>query len=202
MSESITLGGWVRTMDNMFEPIIHRLANGRTLTIREPRKEDGRRIHAYIERVAGETDFLTFGPGDSGVTVSEREKQMVDLTNSPNEIALMAEIDGEIAGFLTFTSQKKPRARHRGVFGVTVSREFWGSGIGKSLIRAMIQWARSTSIIRKINLMVRADNIRAIEMYKKLGFVYEGTTTRDLLISDTFYDAVLMGMEIDKKRSE
>ncbi len=182
----------------MAELISHTLADGRTLAISEPRKEDARRIHVYVERVAGETDFLSFGPGDSGKTVSDLEKGIDDMAKAPNEIALMAGIGGEIAGYLTFKSDKKPRLRHQGEFGVTVARDFWGLGIGKKLIQCLIQWARACASIRKINLIARSDNVRAIEMYKKRGFALEGTITRDLRVADTYHDSVLMGLKINR----
>jgi ribosomal protein S18 acetylase RimI-like enzyme len=37
-----------------------------------------------------------------------------------------------------------------------------------------LDWAESSPILRKINLVVRHDNMRAIELYRRLGFVQEG----------------------------
>ena len=70
-------------------------------------------------------------------------------------------------------------------------------GIGEELIRYLIDWSRSSGIIRKINLKVRTDNARGIRLYKKLGFEEEGTVRRDFQLDGVFYDSMLMGMLIE-----
>lgn len=58
-------------------------------------------------------------------------------------------------------------------------------------------FAYATRIIRKINLRVRSDNHSAISLYKKSGFVSEGTITREFFINGKFFDAIHMGLEIE-----
>ncbi|WP_200791861.1 GNAT family N-acetyltransferase [Caloranaerobacter azorensis] len=38
-------------------------------------------------------------------------------------------------------------------------------GIASQLIKELIEWAKSSGIIKKINLKVREDNERAINLY-------------------------------------
>ena len=76
-------------------------------------------------------------------------------------------------------------------------KEYWGNGIGEELIRFMIDWSKSSGVIRKINLRTRSDNTRGINLYKKAGFVEEGIITRDMQINGKFYDSLSMGMFID-----
>ena len=52
-------------------------------------------------------------------------------------------------------------------------------------------------IVRKINLKVRVDNVAAIRLYERMGWVHEGRTTRDTLIDGAFADCLLMGREVD-----
>jgi RimJ/RimL family protein N-acetyltransferase len=79
---------------------------------------------------------------------------------------------------------------------VSVLKDYWGMGIGEELIRYLINWSRDSGI-RKINLRVRQDNLKAISLYKKLGFTEEGIVKRDSLIGGKFYDSLLMGLLID-----
>ena len=44
------------------EPKSIKLRDVTTLTIREAKKEDAAQILEYVNRIAGETNFLTFGP--------------------------------------------------------------------------------------------------------------------------------------------
>jgi len=45
-------------------------------------------------------------------------------------------------------------------------------------------------------LRVRADNHRAITLYKLKGFVVEGTLKNEIFINETYYDNLWMGLEI------
>jgi len=78
-----------------------------------------------------------------------------------------------------------------------VLRKYWGLGIGTNLVETLIEWAKSSGIIKKINLRVRTDNTRAIRTYKRLGFAQEGVITREFFVYGQFYDAFFMGFKID-----
>ena len=174
-----------------------KLRNGVILTIRKAKKEDATQIIEYLENTAGETAYLTFGPGEINPSVANEEKSIEEYLNSANQIFLLAEVDNNVVGCLTFKAIDRPRIRHTGIFGMSVSKEYWGLGIGISLVESLIEWAELSGIIRKINLKVRTDNTRALELYKRLGFVQEGLITREHLINGRFYDCVAMGMQID-----
>lgn len=70
-------------------------------------------------------------------------------------------------------------------------------GIGKELIKYMIDWAKDSNIVRKINLRVREDNETAIGLYTKLGFKKEGAISRDFYVAGKYYSSICMGLEID-----
>lgn len=172
------------------------LKNGKILTIREANKSDAGKIITYINTIAGESDFLTFGIGEFHMTV-EMEEEMIDkISKQRNALFIVAEVEGEIVGNLSFSGGARPRVEHTGEFGVSVLKEYWGMGIGKNLVECLIQWSKETSIIRKINLRVREDHIRGINLYQWLGFVVEGRKTREFYVDGKFYDAILMGLQI------
>ncbi|NQF14857.1 GNAT family N-acetyltransferase [Brevibacillus sp. HB1.3] len=76
---------------------------------------------------------------------------------------------------LCFRGGIRSRTQHVGEFG-----------------ESLLEWAKESKVIRKINLKVRSDNDSAIHLYKKLGFKEIGTLTREFLIGDTFYDCRYM----------
>ncbi|WP_460415302.1 GNAT family N-acetyltransferase [Planifilum fimeticola] len=110
---------------------------------------------------------------------------------------LIAEVDGELAGMLQFQPGKRKRNAHAGEFGMSVRKKYWGMSIGRKLLQGLLQWARQTGKIRKINLRVRADNERAIRLYRSVGFKVGGTISREFCIDGRFYDAHWMGIELD-----
>jgi RimJ/RimL family protein N-acetyltransferase len=171
------------------------LSDGRKAMIREAVKSDAKNFIEYLNRIAAETNYLTFE--DFTIRVEEEEKMIEKMSKSDNELFLVAELAGKIVGSLVFHGGERPRTSHVGEFGVTVLKEYWHLGIGKGLILFLLKWAKESKVIRKINLIVRADNIIAIKLYRELGFKKEGITTRYFCINNKFYDGFYMGMELD-----
>lgn len=175
----------------------YKLKNGQTLLIRPARKEDAAAVIDYLSIIGGETDFLTFGPGGFG-TAPEREEAFIEeIAHSDNQLMLCAWINDELAGHMGFNASPRVRIRHTGEVGVTVRKKYWGLGIGTELLKYLLAWAAESQVIRKINLRVRSDNRRAIELYKRLGFGEEGMITREFMIDGIFYDCLQMGIKID-----
>lgn len=175
----------------------YKLRNGKVVVIREGKREDAKAVITYMEKVSGESDYLTFGDGEFNTTVEEEAIFIEDSKKYRNALFLIAVCEDEIIGCLTFSGGNRKRIEHYGEFGITVLRKYWGFGIGKILINYLINWARETGIIKKINLKVRADNIKAIKLYKRLGFIMEGAISRFFYHNGIFYDVYIMGIEID-----
>jgi len=169
----------------------------RELKIREATVEDTTALLEYIETVSGESDNLTFGSGEFGLTFEEEEDYLRNIRSVENAIYLLGFIDEQLVSALSFTCENRERTKHVGEFGITVKKDFWGLGIGEGMLLTLIEWAKISGVVYKINLTVRADNKRGIRLYEKMGFKYEGTRTRDLRINGVFYDGVVMGMDID-----
>lgn len=170
---------------------------GEPLLIREAEKSDAPALLDYVQTVAGETDFLTFGPGEFNISIEDEEAFIENSRQAPNQVALIAETDGEIAGLLHVEGSPKKRLRHNGEFGLTVRKVFWGKGIGAHLMEAMIDWAKASGVIRKLNLKVLTHNANAIRLYERFGFENEGCIRRDTCLDGSFYDTYLMGLLID-----
>ena len=173
------------------------LRNEKTMIIREAKIEDSLEYISYLNQIAFQTDFLTFGVGELLTSQDEQKSMIENSAKLDNRLMIFAIMDGKIVGGLNFRSSDRPRTRHTGEFGISVAKNFWGLGIGTHLILHLIEWAKASKIIRKINLRVRRDNRRAIQLYSGLGFVEGGVITREFLIRNQFYDAMYMGMEID-----
>lgn len=177
--------------------VYYRLKDLRELKIREARPEDTDAILAYIDRVSGESDNLTFGKGEFGLTFEEEELYLKNIRTLENAIYLLGFLDDVLVSALSFTCENRERTKHVGEFGITVIKDYWGLGIGEGMLLTLIEWAKISGVIYKINLTVRADNHRGIKLYEKMGFVYEGKRSRDLRINGKFYDGIMMGLEIN-----
>ena len=176
---------------------IYQLKNGKELIIRGATVEDAAEMVKYVEQVGGESDYLTFGPGETTMTIEDEKSFIQSMSNCDNKLFVVAVVEGKIVGNLGYTGGPRPRVRHTGEFGVSVLKEYWGLGIGRELIQYLIEWSKASHIIRKINLRVRSDNAAGIALYKSLGFVEEGTRCREFYVGGTFFDCLMMGLSID-----
>ena len=171
--------------------------NGKKIVIRKAGKSDAKAMLEYIHSIAGESDFLTFGVGEFEQTLEQQEAFIENIFKKENALFIIAEIDGRVIANLSFSGGPRPRTAHIGEFGVSVLKEYWENGIGEVLIKYLIDWSKTSGVIRKINLRVRTDNTRGISLYRKLGFLEEGIITRDFYMNGEFYDSVAMGLSID-----
>ncbi|WP_100489324.1 GNAT family N-acetyltransferase [Sporolactobacillus pectinivorans] len=169
------------------------------IIIREAVKEDASEMFSYLNKIGTESNFLTFRfVEELQLNIVKLEKSIESIYKRNNAINLVAELNGEIVGNLKFSGGTKVRVAHTGEFGITVLKNYGGRGIGTKLLSTFIEWSKSSRVIRKINLRVRTDNEKAIHLYKKFGFVKEGTIKRDFLIDGIFYDCFAMGLFIDQ----
>lgn len=173
------------------------LPDGQLVRVRPADEDDAASCVAHLMRVGGESPFLTFGAEGPGIAEEDVRRQAARTRLLANALFLVAEVDGRVVGVLTFECGERLRVRHTGEFGLSVSREHHGHGIGRALVEQLIRWAEAGGVVRKVNLRVRVDNERAIALYERLGFVKEGRISRDLLDDGVFHDAFWMGREID-----
>jgi RimJ/RimL family protein N-acetyltransferase len=170
------------------------LINGQTVLFKEASKEDAPELVTYLQKIGSESDFLTFGPSEISVSVSDEEGIIEESRTSNNKLMLLAFNGNKVIGCLHFTGGSRVRVQHTGEFGVSVLKEYWNLGIGTTMVKELIQWAKDSNVIRKINLRVRSDNTGAIRVYEKFGFIQEGLITREFLIQGNFYDCICMGL--------
>ena len=82
------------------------------------------------------------------------------------------EVVGEL-GLITYPSA--PRRRHAAGLGMAVRDDWQGRGIGSALMQAAVDTADKWLNILRLELEVYTDNEPGIRLYKKFGFVIEGT---------------------------
>lgn len=168
-----------------------------SVRIRQASGDDAVALLPYWRRIGADTAFLTFGAEGPGTTELQQRELLETMAATDNAIALLAEDDAEIVGCITFSGGSRPWTRHAGEFGISVLASRWGQGIGRRLLAMLLAWAEAGGVVRKINLRVHPDNVRAIALYESLGFVIEGRLTRETLVDGEFFDCLMMGRAID-----
>ena len=176
-------------------PISIQSKNGIPFTIKEASEADAKAMIQHVQVVGGETSFLTFGAGENKITVAEELQVIEAHRNAPNQLFLVAYIGENLVSIGNIHARSnRPRLLHIGEFGISVQQKYWGLGIGKAMIKAMLDWAKASNVLTKMNLTVDTSNKKAIQLYEKLGFEYEGLIRRDMLVDGKYRDSYRMGM--------
>ncbi len=89
---------------------------------------------------------------------------------------LVACVDGEPIGQIVLeTYPRSPRRHHVAGLGMSVRDDWQGKGVGTALMQAAVDLADRWLNITRIELEVYTDNEPGIRLYKRFGFVIEGT---------------------------
>ena len=152
---------------------------------------DAEGLLLHLKTVGSETDNLTFGK--EGFQISaEREARFISrFIKNEDEIMLVA-MDGErVVGNGVIERERIQRLAHRARLTLTVLRDYWGQGIGTRLMDMMLDFCRKSGA-ELVFLECRADNERAIRLYKKFGFEISGELRRYFKIAGEFSSAYIM----------
>jgi putative acetyltransferase len=84
------------------------------------------------------------------------------------------------------------RRRHTAEIGMAVHDDYQGRGVGTALLSGLIELAERWLGLIRLELTVYTDNERAIALYKRLGFVVEGTLRKYGMRDGQYVDAYTM----------
>jgi ribosomal protein S18 acetylase RimI-like enzyme len=115
------------------------------------------------------------------------------LAGSDNRAVIGAFSNGELVAIASVTRSMPMYEAHKAcIWGVYVSSEWRGAGVGKSLMSKLIYHARQMPRIIQLALLVNADNIPAIKLYEGLGFKCCGIEPNAIFAEDIFHDQLFM----------
>ena len=174
------------------------LSDQRTLVVRNGEKEDGEAVLWNFVETHGESDFLLTYPEECTFTPEKEGMYMEREKKEEREAQLVALLEGKIVGSAGVESiGNKMKIKHRCSFGVSVSKAYWGMGIGKALTLSSIECAKNAGY-SQMELEVVKDNYKAISLYEKLGFVKYGENEKGFLNREGKYQSlVLMKLDLE-----
>ena len=157
------------------------LKNGKEALLRNGEAADGAAVLECFIPTHEETDYLLSYPDESSRDI-EMEAQFLEAkTKSPNEIEIIAIVDGKVAGTAgIWAVGNKDKVKHRAEFGIGILKEYWGLGLGKALTAACIQCAREAGYLQ-LELSAVADNEAALSLYRSVGFEEFGRNPKGFL---------------------
>ena len=159
------------------------------MVIRKARIEDAV-ILVAAERETAQTPGLLVSQSYE-LTLEASETKIAELTDTGRYI--VAEQDGKIVGHALLDPMPLEAISHVFRLTIVVHPGYLGQGIGTALMKDLMNWARQNPGVEKIELLVRATNLRAIRMYSKLGFMEEGRFKKRIRLADgNFIDDLAM----------
>jgi RimJ/RimL family protein N-acetyltransferase len=145
--------------------------------------------HRAVDTVARERRYLTLLeafplPETRAFVLSLMEK------GDPMFVALAR---GEVVGWCDIQRHPFPTHSHRGTLGMGVVPDYRGHGIGARLMDQTLKQAFAGGLVR-IEFSVRADNLRAVRLYERVGFVREGMLRDAVFVDGEFHDTIAMAL--------
>lgn len=171
---------------------------GQKLVIRYPRAEDLLQVWRYFNKISAEKTFITF----QGEKVKKKDEASwldnnLKLIRQKKCVVLFVFVDGKLSGITDITSKARV-SKHIGSFGITLSSEIRGQGIGKLFMNLVISESKKhIKELKIITLECFANNEIALNLYRSLGFIEYGRLPKGLNYRGSLVDEVLMSKTIE-----
>ena len=163
------------------------MKNGSDAILRSAREEDAEKLLEYLRATAKETSFLTREPEEVTMTLEKEKTFIHKMEEDTRELMLLAFVEGRHAGNCSLMSAGSfLRYRHRCVIAIALYREFWGLGLGRHMLEAVLAEAKNCGF-EQVELEVADGNDRAISLYESLGFRRYGSMPRNMKYADGSY---------------
>ncbi len=174
-----------------------RARDGRPYVIREGEIGDAAQLLAHARMMLEEPQWSVTEKSEFRSTLEQEESWIISFRERPHSILLVADFGTlgrpQVGGELSFGTQARLRTRHRGRLGIGVQPPYRGIGVGEALLLVLLDWAEREPELERVELSTFPHNTRALNLYRKLGFVEEARLERAYKLSDgTYSDDVMM----------
>jgi L-phenylalanine/L-methionine N-acetyltransferase len=155
--------------------------------IRKIQLEDAQGFWSALDSVAKEKKHLLM----TEALPFERIQTFVQDNVEKDYAQYVAVGDGRIVGWADIILRGHPTMLHVGSLGMGVIAEYRGQGIGSKLLASVVQHAYDSGL-KRLELEVFADNLAAIALYKKHGFIQEGVKRFARVVDGHYQNIIVM----------
>ena len=160
-------------------------------TLRVATGADGPQVLAFLKRVAEQSEFLVHCADELTVSGEQYSAVVEKKWAAPNDLYLLVVVDEQIVGIGFLSGSTLRRFAHEVTLAIAVLAEWWGKGVGRTLMHAMLAWADAQGMVR-VALEVVETNTRAIALYESFGFPHEGRLRARRWQGGSYLDGCLM----------
>ncbi|KAK3331804.1 acyl-CoA N-acyltransferase [Cercophora scortea] len=167
----------------LFDPISQGLTD--LVRLQPIPQSTGMKMMAHAAESALLAVFICLAPDDSELE-----------SDSPGARFKEAEAKATPIGSLALTQHPLPKTEHLRYarLALGISEPFQGKGFGKEAVNWALDWAFDYAGLNRVELGVASFNVRAVELYGKLGFTCEGRRRETVFVAGRWYDEVEFGM--------
>jgi RimJ/RimL family protein N-acetyltransferase len=128
-------------------------------------------------------------------TIQETEAR---IQKTDTQVVFGAFLDTKLVGIAGLRREPLAQVRHKAVlWGVFVSPEQRRAGLARELFSRLLAFAREEGVLQ-IQLCVNAENVRARNFYRSLGFEAFGLEPRAMRVGDRYFDEEHMVLRLDE----
>jgi RimJ/RimL family protein N-acetyltransferase len=168
--------------------------------VRELAREDApayralrlRMLHEYADA------FTSSYEEDCLKPLSWVEARLTASNEPPHKFVLGAFSRGsELVGSIGLAVEERLKERHKAlVFGMFVAPEAAGQGVGRSLLQACVERARTIPDLEQLQLTVTASNARTFRLYLAAGFRSFALEERAIRVAGAYYAKAHMVLDL------
>lgn len=144
------------------------------ITIREAATCDAEKLLHLMKGIMEHDETVTRYAEEFKSSVEDIKKFITKQNREENNCLFVAMVNDKLIGMIDIHGQYKIKTKHSCEFGLSVSKDYRNKGVGRRLLETVINWAKRHDTIEKVCLGVMSNNLPAIAIYEKLGFVEEG----------------------------
>ena len=158
-------------------------------------------ISTRLSDVGSLRDCIDIVARQGGFPACQQSPEKEDLARAlfslaeDGSIHLVAKEADQVVGWAQIERGKGSSVRHRGDLGMGVLPSHQGRGIARELLEQGISLANAAGIHR-LELEVRSDNRRALELYRSVGFAVESIVRGAMRVGHAHHDAFRMCLVI------
>ena len=161
--------------------------------IRLASPDDAAELLALQHKLDSQSSFMLLEPGERAQE-PDRLRTSLQAQDSTASFDLISsdEKSGDAVGWLSVEVPPFRRARHAGYLVIGVDAAAAGRGIGHDLLAAAEREASSRGL-RRLELTVMTDNLRAVGLYLRSGFQVEGLRRHAIIRDGAPVDEYYLG---------
>ncbi|MFT4415954.1 N-acetyltransferase family protein [Fredinandcohnia humi] len=126
--------------------------------------------------------YMLYEEGERKTTPNQQEKMIERVLSEPNSMIFVAVDEGKLIGYICAFGGSVIRNKHSAYLVLGVHNGYRGKGVATMLFDRLFTWAQEVGITR-LELTVITDNVKAFNLYRKMGFVLEGEKVHSLMIN-------------------